>query len=126
VCVAGAFGAPGGADAAPRANIDAVARRLAVGVILGAIVLLGVAPAARAGDDAPASTAPPTLPIRPDDAGHIVKRPNYGQAPEGPNDRGGWQQLLVFGLVCVGVSGVAAFAWRDARRRRKRTPTIAH
>jgi hypothetical protein len=79
---------------------------------------------AHAGDDPPTETTPTTLPLLPDDAGHIVKRPNYGHEPTGPNDRGGWQQVMVLGLLFVGVGGVGTFAWRDARRRRRRSASI--
>jgi hypothetical protein len=103
-----------------------VVRRLALLAVCGLLLLGLVAAPARAGDDAPAPTAPTTLPLLPDDAGRIVKRPNYGHEPTGPNDRGGWQQVMVLGLLCTGVGGVAAFAWRDARRRRRRAAGIPH
>ena len=47
---------------------------------------------------------------------HIIPRPGEGETPDRPNDRGGWQQVLVLGLMVAGLSGVAGLAWRSSRR----------
>ena len=51
---------------------------------------------------------------------HIIPRPGEGETPDRPNDRGGWQQVLVLGLVVAGLGGVAGLAWRSSRRARRR------
>ncbi len=47
---------------------------------------------------------------------HIIPRPGEGQAPEHPNDRGGWEQFLVLGLIVCSVAAIGALAWRSSRR----------
>ncbi len=49
---------------------------------------------------------------------HIIPRPGEGEAPKHANDRGGWQQLLVLGLLVTGVGTVGGLAWRSSRRAR--------
>lgn len=49
----------------------------------------------------------------------IVPRPNSGEAPEEPGDRGGALQLLVAGLLVVAVGGAAAHLVRQSRRARQ-------
>lgn len=55
---------------------------------------------------------------------HIIQRPGEGQAPEHPNDRGGWQQFLVLGLIVVAVSTVGGLAWRSSRQARAKAATV--
>lgn len=55
---------------------------------------------------------------RQDPGGHIIPRPNSGEAPEEAGDRGGALQLLVLGLVVVAVAGGIALVVRDSRRSR--------
>lgn len=69
--------------------------------------------------DVPATT-PTTLRELPEGVGDIVQRPNSGVAPTSSNERGGWEQLMVFGLLFTAVGVVAAFAWRDMRRKKHR------
>jgi hypothetical protein len=85
---------------------------LAIGVLVGV-------PTAAAGDgtgDEP--PAPTTLPQLPEDAGRIIKHPNYGHEPTHPGDRGGWQQELIAGLMFVGLVVIGGLIWRESRRRR--------
>ena len=49
---------------------------------------------------------------------HIIPRPNEGQAPKHPNDRGGAEQFLVLGLIVAGVGCVGGLVWRSSRRAR--------
>jgi hypothetical protein len=50
----------------------------------------------------------------------IIPRPNSGEAPDDPGDRGGWQQLAVLGVVIGGLGLIAALVVRDGRRKRAR------
>jgi hypothetical protein len=46
----------------------------------------------------------------------MIPRPNSGQAPDDAGDRGGALQLLVFGLVVVGIGAGVTKVVLDARR----------
>lgn len=49
--------------------------------------------------------------------------PGCGRAPTSPGDRGGWQQLVLFGVM---MGGVSVIFWRVARAvRRRDTPVQA-
>jgi hypothetical protein len=54
--------------------------------------------------------------------GNILPRPNTGQAPDSPNDPGGWQQYLVFGLIIAGLALIVVFVARESRRARTPRP----
>jgi hypothetical protein len=49
---------------------------------------------------------------------HIIPRPDEGQAPKHPNDRGGSEQFLVLGLMVAGVGCIGLLGWRSSRRAR--------
>ena len=49
---------------------------------------------------------------------HIIPLPNSGTAPKNPGDRGGWEQLMLFGLMTVGVGVIGVFALRGNRSAR--------
>lgn len=49
---------------------------------------------------------------------HIIPRPNEGHEPVDAGDRGGALQLLVLGLVVVGIGGAAVHLLRVSRRAR--------
>jgi hypothetical protein len=100
-----------------------VTRALSAGVVgvLMVTVLTLVAPPASA-QDAGEPPVVTTLRPLPEDAGRIIKRPNYGHAPTHPGDRGGWQQTLVLLLVVGAVGGGVALVWRDSARRRRPAP----
>lgn len=51
--------------------------------------------------------------------GNILPRPNSGQAPDSANDRGGWQQYMVFALIGVGLLAIVALATRQSRKIRR-------
>lgn len=48
----------------------------------------------------------------------IIPKPNSGREPEVAGDRGGALQILVFGLIVVGVGGIVAMIVRESRRNR--------
>lgn len=47
--------------------------------------------------------------------------PGCGRAPTSPGDRGGWQQLLLFGVM---TGGIAVIFWRVARSVRRRDAAL--
>ncbi len=47
--------------------------------------------------------------------------PGCGRVPTGPGDRGGWQQLALFGVM---VSGMSVIFWRVSRAVRQRETPV--
>lgn len=86
-------------------------RRLLVPAVVAALTLASVlvAPTAVLAQDTPA-----TVGTTPD----IIPRPNSGESPSEAGDRGGALQLLVLGLVVVGIGGAATHLVRQSRRAR--------
>jgi len=78
------------------------------------MVGVAVAPSVSA-QDTPSTTearvTTTTSPVDNSDLGRIVPRPNSGAEPQSPSDRGGWQQLTLFLLVCATIVGIAVFVW---------------
>jgi hypothetical protein len=96
-----------------------VRRGLLTLLVVGVLAVgIGGGPAEAQEDGTTEEPAPTTLPQLPDDAGRIIKRPNYGHEPTHEGDRGGWQQGLVVLLLAVGVGALGGLAWRESRRRR--------
>lgn len=95
-------------------------RRLAVLLLAVAVLVTG----------APSMAAAAPLPSQQDEVtsttasegdssvGDILPRPNSGQAPDSPNDPGGWQQYLVFAALFVGLAAIALLVRRESRRAR--------
>ena len=48
-----------------------------------------------------------------------IPLPNSGQKPEKPGDRGGWEQLLLFSVVCLSVTAIFAGATRGGSKKAK-------
>jgi hypothetical protein len=108
---------------APKAEqpgeVQPTLRRLALALVAGSLaglvlvlaVLLGPPPAAAGAvqEDGPNS-----------DFGRISPVPNSGAEPEDPGDRGGWQQLALFVLVCGVILAMGAWVWWRSRIRRDR------
>lgn len=84
--------------------------------VVTTLIVIGEPVAAQDTGEPPVAT---TLRPLPDDAGRIIKHPNYGRAPTHPGDRGGWQQTLVLFLVMGALVGGVALVWRDSVRRRR-------
>ena len=85
-----------------------VRRRLAAAVLAAGLSLAGANSAAAAapltttasaasGDTATTTT----LPVDQGDRS-VIPAPNTGRAPQDAGDRGGWAQLLLFGIMAVG------------------------
>lgn len=49
---------------------------------------------------------------------HIIARPNSGRAPENPGDRGGWEQLTLFGLIVAAMAGIGLAIFRGGAKAR--------
>ena len=47
---------------------------------------------------------------------HIIDRPNSGQEPTHPGDRGGWEQLAVLGGIIVVVGGIGVVVFKGGRQ----------
>jgi uncharacterized protein HemX len=101
------------------------ARRAVTAAIVTTSTAVALASGAWA-QDAPVTTT--TLPEDNGCLGKIVRRPNCGAEPTSPGDRGGWQQLTLFVLVCAVIIGIAVYVWwrsrrlRDARRAEGHDP----
>lgn len=106
----------------PRARRP-VARTLGVGLlaVLCATVLVAT-PATVATAQSDGTTSTVDAGDGPSPVGNIVPRPNSGQAPDSPNDPGGWQQYLVFALIFAGLGVIMALAVRESRRARSARP----
>lgn len=84
---------------------------------------------------APTATTPPTtaapiitttLPESDADLGRIIPLPNSGVEPEEPGDRGGWQQLALFVMVCLVIVAMGVFVWWRSRIARDRRRAEGH
>jgi hypothetical protein len=98
--------------------------RLVTGLLLLAAITVATSSAAAAQDDTTTSTAL----VRSDaesPAGNILPRPNTGQAPDSPNDPGGWQQYVVFGTIVAGLGLITLLVIRESKRARQRRSTPA-
>ncbi len=95
------------------------------GVIIGAILLLVtvVVVLVSAAPAAPAQTVPPTAPTTtlPVDLGPqlVIPLPNTGRKPQTPGDPGGWEQLLLFGILAVASAGIFGRVLWAARQHTK-------
>ncbi len=49
---------------------------------------------------------------------HIIPLPGDGQAPAAPNERGGSEQLALFGLVMAAIVGIGVVVFRGGKRAR--------
>lgn len=89
------------------------------------IVLASMAPTSAQITDVDDATTTTTMVESdgPSPAGNILPRPDTGQAPDSPNDPGGWQQYLVFGLILAGIGLIVGMVIRESRRVRSRQAT---
>ena len=89
-------------------------------MVAAGVVFLAVAPVEAAPtQDEPVTTS--TLPESNADLGRIIKLPDSGQEPQEAGDRGGWQQIALFFLVCAVILAMAGWViWRGRINRRRR------
>ncbi len=126
----------------PRPNAHFPIRSLAVtslavtslaGVVVACVLWGGGSAstlAATGSQDPPPTTAAPiittTLPEANGDLGRIIPLPNSGVEPAGPGDRGGWQQLALFIMVCMVIVGMGVFVWWRSRKARYTRRAAGH
>jgi hypothetical protein len=87
---------------------------LAVVAVVAAVVLAVGLPSAvtvALAQEAPSTTSGAEVP-------HIIPRPNEGHEPTDAGDRGGALQLLLLGLVVVGIGGGVLHLTRVSRHAR--------
>ena len=89
---------------------------IAAAVLFGSIVI-GVAAVAIFSD--PGTPTPKTRAEQASERPRSIEQPNSGQKPEKPGDRGGWEQMLVFTVVCLSIVAIFAGATRGGTRKAK-------
>lgn len=85
---------------------------------LGLVILVGVIAVAATTDAGPRQD---TQNQQAEDGGakpHIIPRPGDGVAPQNPGDRGGWEQLGLFGVMLASMAGIGVVIFRGGRRAR--------
>jgi uncharacterized protein HemX len=87
-----------------------------IAVLLGGVALVAVT--SDAGDE----TRTDTQSQLPGDSGgaapNIIPRPGEGKAPAAPNERGGSEQLALFGLVLAAMVGIGVVLFRGGKKAR--------
>lgn len=91
---------------------------LLAGLLLLGVILIGVL-VITVTTDGSASNDARTEEIRDGEARPgIIPQPGEGTAPEQPGDRGGWEQLALFGVILVGLAVIAFVVVRGTKRAR--------
>ena len=94
------------------------------------IVTAGATGIAAAQDPSPATTDAPvttsTLPESNEQFGRIIPSPNSGAEPQSPGDRGGWQQITLFLVICATIVAMAVAVWLRSRRLRAQRRAAGH
>ncbi len=134
--------APSGGDhgpvAAPPPSDPQERRRLvlAAALFFGGLVVVIAAVALLSGDAGDARPSATTQACATDDAEclaaqqsverpGIIPRPGEGQAPDEPGDRGGWEQIALFGVLVGALALIVVLVVRAARRHQTRPRTNA-
>ncbi len=91
---------------------------LAAFVMIGltAIGVIGVAAIAPGDSGGPRRDTKGQLAEDGGDKPHIIERPNSGTAPKDNGDRGGWEQLALFGVLTVAIGGITYMMVRSRGR----------
>ncbi len=87
-------------------------------VLLAGAVSLNAPVASASGAQSVETTS--TLPTDNRQLGNSITRPNEGADPTDPGDPGGWLQVSLFYLVCVGIVIIVGLVWWTSRRARQR------
>lgn len=91
---------------------------LLAGLVLLGVILIGVV-AVTVTTDGSATNDARTEEIRDGEARPgIIPQPGEGTAPENPGDRGGWEQLALFGVMVLGLAAIAFVVVRGTKRAR--------
>jgi hypothetical protein len=70
---------------------------------------------------APSGATATTLPELPDGVNSILgPKPGQGSGPVDADDRGGANQLALFGVIVLAIGGIGLLVTRDVRRARAR------
>ena len=83
-------------------------------VLFGALAI-GIGAIAIFSDPGPPTPRVPGEQVQP----RAIERPNQGQAPQSPGDRGGWEQLAILGLIIVAVAGIGIVIARGGGSKAK-------
>ena len=95
--------------------------RVRVGALVACVALalvVAAAPASAQESPTPSSTPTATLPV---DLGRqgVIPLPNSGHKPQSPGDEGGWEQLLLFGILATASAGIFGRVLWAARQHTK-------
>ena len=85
---------------------------------LGLILVLGVAVVALTADSGPRQDTQGQTPEAGGPKPHIIPKPGEGQAPQDSGDRGGWEQLGLFGVMLGAMVGFGVVIFRGGRKAR--------
>lgn len=98
---------------------SALAALVLAALLVGPLAPPSIALTGVATQDQTTTTMPP---VREGDSpiNDILPEPNSGTAPEKPSDRGGWQQIMVFGLLVGGMGVIVLLVRRESRAARRR------
>lgn len=88
------------------------------GALLAGVILAGVVLVAVTAEDGPRQDTQGQLTEAGGAKPHIIPRPNEGRAPEDPGDRGGWEQLTLFGLLAAALTGIGFAVFRGGASAR--------
>ena len=102
---------------ARRGALLAVAAICLVFTSVGSLTPAGALPLQKdqpAGEDATTTT----LPEGDSDLGRIIPLPDSGHEPDSAGDRGGWQQVGLFFVICAVIIGIGVYIWWRGRRNR--------
>ena len=86
-----------------------------IAVLVGGVALVALT------SDAGSETRTDTQSQLPGDGGaapNIIPRPGEGKAPAAPNERGGSEQLALFGLVLTAMAGIGVMIFRGGKNAR--------
>lgn len=104
----------------PAGRNGALDRRTVIlsAVILAVAIVGGTAVVAALVDDGPRQDTQGQLTEQGGAKPHIIPRPGEGQAPSAPNERGGSEQLALFGLVLAAMAGIGVVIFRGGKTAR--------
>ncbi len=83
---------------------------------LALVLIIGVVVVAVTSDTGPRHDTQGQLTEQGGDKPHIIPRPGDGHAPETPGERGGWEQLTLFGLMLAAMLGIGVVVFRGGKK----------
>lgn len=88
-------------------------------LVLAIVIIGGVVLVTAQLDSGPRQDTQGQLPEADGAKPHIIPRPNEGVAPKTPGDRGGWEQLTVFGIMLASMAIIGVVIFRGTRGARE-------